>query len=163
MSVLEIGAGNGLIGEKLRQLDVPHLVGQDISQIACDAAMRDQPKIYDKYIVGDLSDSNGEVFSKLKDTSSINCLIAVGSLGFSDISTKGFSNALNIVEPGGLLAISIKEEFLLSDNQTGFGKFIDSLISENFLEKICEIRYVHRLATSGKPIFYIVLCCRKLR
>ncbi len=44
LRVLDLGAGNGVVGEQLRTVGVGYLVGADILQEAKDAARRDRPR-----------------------------------------------------------------------------------------------------------------------
>ena len=54
LSVLDIGAGNGLAGEWLRAKGVTSIVGMDIVPEALKAVRRDRPDVYDEYYVEDL-------------------------------------------------------------------------------------------------------------
>ncbi|OWY60678.1 methyltransferase, partial [cyanobacterium TDX16] len=56
LRVLDLGAGNGIMGEELRRLGVSRLVGADIIPEARDAYLRDRPGLYDDYLVCDLAD-----------------------------------------------------------------------------------------------------------
>ena len=53
---LDVGAGNGLVGEELQRLGVDSLVGVDLLQEAADAAERDRPGLYADYVACDLTD-----------------------------------------------------------------------------------------------------------
>ena len=47
---LDLGAGNGIMGEELRGIGVSAVVGVDIIEEARDAALRDRPGVYDAYL-----------------------------------------------------------------------------------------------------------------
>ena len=54
LRVLDLGAGNGMMGEVLKRSGVARLVGADIIPEARDAAYRDRSTVYDDYYVADL-------------------------------------------------------------------------------------------------------------
>ena len=47
LRVLDLGAGNGLVGQELQKFGVARLVGVDISAQAAIAVVRDRPGVYD--------------------------------------------------------------------------------------------------------------------
>jgi predicted TPR repeat methyltransferase len=49
LRVLDLGAGNGMMGEELKKHGVSRLVGVDIIEEAHDATIRDRPDLYDAY------------------------------------------------------------------------------------------------------------------
>ena len=56
LRVLDVGAGNGMVGEQLAELGAEEIVGVDILEEAAQAAERDRPGLYDDYLVVDLTD-----------------------------------------------------------------------------------------------------------
>ena len=84
MRIMDLGAGNGMMGEVLRKYGVSRLVGADIIPEAKDAAYRDRPGVYDEYYVEDFCALSPETRSELEDWS-IDCLTSVAALGFDDI------------------------------------------------------------------------------
>ncbi|MEE9597710.1 MAG: class I SAM-dependent methyltransferase, partial [Acidiferrobacterales bacterium] len=54
LRVLDLGAGNGMVGEELKKHGVSRLIGVDIIPEARDATERDRPGVYDAYYVMDL-------------------------------------------------------------------------------------------------------------
>jgi len=59
LRVLDLGAGNGMVGEELKKQEVSRLVGVDIIPEAYEATIRDRPGLYDAYYIED--------FTKLDD------------------------------------------------------------------------------------------------
>ena len=55
LTALDVGAGNGLVGEQIDRLGVPAIVGVDIIEEAAAAAARDRPTVYNDYVVCDLT------------------------------------------------------------------------------------------------------------
>ena len=49
LRVLDLGAGNGIVAERLTEAGVGHIVGVDLLEEAAQAAERDRPDAYDDY------------------------------------------------------------------------------------------------------------------
>ena len=111
LRVLDVGAGNGMVGEELDRMGAKHIVGVDIIEEAAEAAERDRPGIYDDYFVVDLTDIPADDQRALEEHR-FNCLTTVAALGFGDIPPEAFAAAYNLVEDGGLIAFNIKERFV---------------------------------------------------
>jgi 2-polyprenyl-3-methyl-5-hydroxy-6-metoxy-1,4-benzoquinol methylase len=56
LSVLDFGAGNGMVGEELKGVGAGTVVGADIIQEAAEATERDRPGVYDDYFVEDFTE-----------------------------------------------------------------------------------------------------------
>ena len=159
LRILEVGAGNGVIGEALRKLDIAYLAGLDISLAARQAAQRDRPAVYDEYLVIDLTLSPKDIIKDL-GAKRLNCIVAVASLGFADVPARAIRFALSILTSGGYFAATIKDEFLKSEDKSGFAEFFAHLPNQNF-KKEYEERHFHRLSLSDQPIYYTTLVFRK--
>ena len=162
LRVLDLGAGNGIVGEELRKRGAPFIVGVDIIEAAARAAERDRPTAYDNYYVADLTQLAPSVAAELK-AQRLNCLMCVAALGFGDIPAEAFTAAFNLIEPGGWVAFNIKETFLTAQDPTGFAKLIQDMIGDRTLRVITRERYQHRIATDGTPLYYVGLVGRKTR
>ncbi len=157
LTVLDLGAGNGMVGEQLAELDVKRIVGVDIIQEAADAARRDRPGIYDEYLVADFTRLDQKRRAWL-GTFKFNCLTCVAALGFGDIPPRAFAEAFNLIEDGGWLALNIKEGFLDEhDDDTGFSRLIRRSVQSGVLSIRTQRRYQHRLATNGDPLYYVAV------
>ncbi len=161
LNVLDLGAGNGQMGEHLSELGAKRIVGVDILQQAADAAERDRPGVYEQYLVCDISKANRPEHAALLAID-LNCLTCIAALGFGDIPPGAFVEAYNLITPGGWVAFNLKEEFL-KDGQSPFGNLVLRMRGEGAMCVRAEQRYAHRLATDGKPIFYVALIARKAR
>lgn len=160
LRVLDFGAGNGIVGEELKNFGVSRLIGVDILPEARDAVLRDRPGMYDAYLVEDFTElSKG----RREEIASWNCdcLISVAALGFGDIPVRAFVEAFNIIGEQGWVAFNIKETFLDKKDETGFSKLIRELIFSDFLDIYHMERYRHRLSIEGEPLFYYALAGRK--
>jgi SAM-dependent methyltransferase len=160
LRVLDLGAGNGMMGEVLRSYGVSRLVGVDIIPEALEAADRDRPGTYDQYYVEDFCSLTEESRENLNDWS-FNCLTSVAALGFGDIPVSAFFEAINLVQDGGWVAFNIKETFLDSSDDSGFSRFIRELIFSEYLDVHHLERYRHRLSMEGVPLFYYGLVAQK--
>ena len=161
MRVMDLGAGNGVMGEILRKYGVSRLIGVDIIPEAKDAADRDRPGVYDAYYVEDFCTLNEQIRSDL-DEWAIDCLTSVAALGFDDIPVKAFWEAINFVQDGGWVAFNIKETFLDNTDNSGFSRFIRELIFSKYLDIHQLERYRHRLSIDGTPLYYFSLVAQKM-
>ena len=153
LKVLDLGAGNGVVGNLLHQAGVEKIVGIDILKEAQLAAERDQPGIYSDYFVVDLVNSHPEILKTLKNHR-FNCLVAASSLGFGDIPTNIFKAAYNLINNGSIIVFNIKDKFIEKIDQTGFFKLITDMIDENCISILQREHYVHRLSTAGRTLYY---------
>lgn len=162
MRVLDVGAGNGMVGDELAARGAGFLAGVDILSEARDAARRDRPGLYDEYRVVDLTDLSEREEERLRGHS-LNCLTSVAALGYSDIPPAAFIKAIDLIDTPGWVAITIKEDFLYEQDTTGFCKLIRTLSRERMLQVQAYRRYRHRLSISGEPLYYVAMIARKQR
>lgn len=140
LRVLDLGAGNGMMGEQLRKHGVARLVGADIIPDAWEATERDRPLNYDAYYVADFCNLTVQQREDLQGWS-FNCLTTVAALGFGDIPTMAFIEAFNILQSKGWIAFNIKETFLDKSDETGFSITIRELILSEYLDVYYLERY----------------------
>lgn len=163
LRVLDIGAGNGMVGEEFRRIGVPKLLGIDIIPEAKDAAKRDRPEVYRDYLVADLTDLDDGQRSRIA-TFRPNAMSVVAALGYGDIPTAAFLSAASFVPDGGWLVFNIKEDFLRERrDESGFSRLIRRLQAEERLEIQAMRRYRHRLSMQGEPLHYVAIVARKNR
>ena len=161
VQVLDIGAGNGMVGEQLKKiLECENLVGLDIFPEAKMAAYRDRPGIYDSYCVTDLTKDEG-VNKLQKLNANFNLLITVAALGFGDIPVDAFINAFNLLDDGALVAFNIKDRFMSESDETGYKDVIQGMCEGSF--KVLQSRkYRHRVSMAGDPLYYVAVVGQKL-
>ena len=160
LRVLDLGAGNGMMGEALLKYGISRMVGVDIIPEAQEAAERDRPQVYDAYYIMDfcsLTDSDVEELQSW----SLNCLSTVAALGFGDIPPKAFLTALNIIQNEGWVAFNIKETFLDRSDDSGFSRMIRELIFSKCIDLYHLERYRHRLSIEGNPLYYFAVTAKK--
>lgn len=160
LRVLDLGAGNGMVGEELQRMGAAEIVGVDILPEACAAAERDRPEVYDDYLVCDLTAPGPEADATLRELQPT-CLATVAALGFGDIPPQAFANAFDYLAPDAWLAMTIKDDFLTDSDPSGFSRLIRRMTAEDVLEVAAERRYQHRLAVSGEPLYYHAYVARK--
>lgn len=160
LTVLDVGAGNGMVAEELVDLGVGSVVGVDIIPEAAAAAERDRPGIYDDYRVVDLTDVPAED-NQFFESAGFNGMTTVAALGFADIPPNAFAQAYNYVRPEGLVAFTIKETFVGDQDQSGFSRLIKQMLDNGLIEELAEERYRHRLAVSGEPLYYLAYVAEK--
>lgn len=162
LTVLDLGAGNGMVGECLRAKGCGTIVGVDILEEAAQAAARDRPGAYDEYVVGDLTDPDPATRAALENYD-FGVLTTVAALGFGDIPPEAFDYAYKLLHVGGWLAFCIKEDFLEDEGPSGFSQLIQRLLDDGSLDVFAERRYRHRLSASGEPLHYVAMVGRKTR
>jgi SAM-dependent methyltransferase len=156
LTVLDLGAGNGMVAEQLKELGVSTLVGVDLLPEAEMAAERDRPGLYAKYHACDLTELTDEVRADLNGYG-FNCLVTVAALGFGDIPPLAFAEAFNMVADGGWIAFNIKEDFVQDGDPSGFNLLIQRLLETGMVEKKAERVYRHRLSTAGEALNYVAI------
>ena len=162
LRVLDLGAGNGMVGERLAERGVGELVGVDIIPEAATATDRDRPGVYDDYVVGDMTDLPRDDHRRLEDRT-FTCLTSVAALGFGDVPPEAFTAAYDLVRDEGFVAFCIKEDFLREEESeaSGFSRLMRELIERGELEIIGEQRYDHRNSAVGDPLSYVAMVARK--
>jgi hypothetical protein len=160
LRVLDLGAGNGMMGEALKKHGVSRLIGVDIIDEAQQATERDRAGVYDAYYVADFCNINevlhDEISSWMPD-----CLTSVAALGFGDIPPMAFLTAFNLIQSEGWVAFNIKETFLDHTETSGFSRMIRELIFSKYLDVYHLERYRHRMSMDGKPLYYFGFSGRK--
>lgn len=139
--VLDLGAGNGIGGERLRAHGVARLVGVDVEPAARTAAERDRPGVYDDYLVGELP---AERFT---------ALVALSAIGVGHVTPPELARALGLVEPGGLFAFAVTPALMPGSEDpegvaTGYPDLLGRLLAAG---EVSRTRYVHRRQTDGTP------------
>ena len=161
LRVLDLGAGNGMMGQVMKEYGVSRMIGVDIISEAKTACFRDRPDVYDEYYIADFRNLNPELAEELKGWS-IDCLTTVAALGFGDIPPKAFIQALKIIQQGGWVAFNIKETFLDNSDISGFSRLIRELIFSEYLDLHHLERYRHRLSMEGVPLYYFAVIAEKI-
>jgi predicted TPR repeat methyltransferase len=161
VDALDIGAGNGMVGEELVKRGIRSVVGVDIIDEAADATERDRPDVYDDYFVADLTDLPRDAERSLIDRR-FTCMTTCAALGFGDIPPLAFAIALNLLADGAWVAFTIKDRFLDGDaEESGFSTLVHRLCDSGRLEVLAKRKYLHRLAVDGRGLHYVAVVARR--
>jgi len=160
LNVLDVGAGNGIMGEELKNMGAESVTGLDILKEAAESALRDRPQVYEEYHVADLTDLEEEQENSLSNAG-FNCMTVVAALGFDDIPPHAFAAGYNFVSSPGLFAFNIKENFLDQKDSTGFCKLINDMLEQDLLEIKAKHHYCHRICQDGTPLNYYAVVGQK--
>lgn len=152
ISVLDLGAGNGMVGEALSEQGFDETTGVDISPEAGEAVERDRPDVYADYFVCDLLDPPAEL-----EQATFGAMTSVAALGFGDVPPEVFGAAFELVEDGGWVAFTIKEDFLDDEDRSGFADLIGDLLGSGAIEEKGRRRYRHRLDVRGDALHYVAI------
>lgn len=160
LRVLDLGAGNGIVSDELKEYGVARTVGLDIIDSARSAALRDRPAGYDEYIVADMTAPDAATRGTLAEWK-LDALTCVAALGFDDIPAAAFVTAMESIADDGWLAFNIKTDFLRMAQQGGFAALVKALIDRDLVELHLLERYRHRLSIDGEWLEYFVLVAKK--
>jgi hypothetical protein len=153
MTVLDVGAGTGLVGDLLLADGVKRVVGVDALPAARTACMRDRPGVYGTYLIGDLAAGDSELFTSLREQG-VGGLVSAGAFGGTHAPPAAFVNALAILPAGAPIALTIDERWMDASDPGGFGCEVQRLVDQGDLKVVERTRFKHRITTTGEPIFY---------
>lgn len=189
LRVLDLGAGNGIMGEEIRSLtrsydggsilagDSTRIVGLDILPEAKFAAELERPGVYDGYVAADITDyvraAPRDPGEAMLFAQGFNVLTAVSSLTFGDGSVRAFKAAVSLVDEGGLLVFNLKEDFFdpvdsvngdegAATNGNGLSGLIHNAVDKGHLSIVAKRRYCHRYSVTGEPLYYVAVVAVKL-
>lgn len=160
LRVLDVGAGNGMVGEEIKALGARSIYGVDIIEEAAAAARRDRPEVYDDYLVADLTDLSPEQRDELV-AADLNTMTTVAALGFGDMPPEAFAGGFDLISTPGLLVFNIKKDFVSRADDSGFHRLVQRMFAEQVIVPLAEERYRHRLSVRGEPLHYIAFVARK--
>lgn len=104
LCVLDVGAGNGFVGQELRDAGVEKIYGVDIEINAKNAVDRDRPRVYKKYYVENFMCLPIPLKKEMEEKS-FNCMTTVAALGFDDIPPNVFAEKFQYSLNSGLGSI----------------------------------------------------------
>jgi predicted TPR repeat methyltransferase len=153
MTVLDVGAGTGLVGELLRCGGVGRMVGVDALPVGRTACRRDRPGVYDGYVVGDLASGDSELCTALHEYA-FEGLVSAGAFGGTHAPPVALVNALALLPAGAPVVLTIDERWIEGSDRDGFGLAVERLVDRGDLKVIERTRFRHRITTTGEPVLY---------
>ncbi len=161
LRVFDFGAGNGIVGEVIKEeMDCDLLVGVDILPEAKEAVERDRPGLYDDYYVLDMSCIDEAELGKFQSYN-FNTLVTVAALGFGDIPTRAFVNAFNMLQDDAWVAFNLRDKFLAEEDNSGYREVLQTILDDSFSISQ-EKRYCHRRSIAGDEVCYHAIVGKKL-
>jgi len=155
LTILELGAGNGIAGELLKNSGAKKIYGVDIIEEAYDAMNRERPNVYEKYFVEDLSMISSET-SKILSKINFNCLFCSSAL--SHIPPSAFSYAFDLMNSHAWIVVNL---WITSGFEKGTGALIKQMQAEKTLKIIKQHNYQHRLTVGGEAIMCTGIVAQK--
>jgi SAM-dependent methyltransferase len=152
MTVLDVGAGTGAVGELLHRGGVARVVGVDSLPDACVASLRDRPGVYADYVVGNFSHDSA-LREELRPYG-LGGLVSAGAFGGTHATPQALRNALAVLPSGAPVAFTIDERWMDESDPDGFGATVEQLVADGDLAVLERTRFQHRVTTTGEPIFY---------
>lgn len=159
LTVLDVGAGTGLVGELLLRGGVTRMVGVDALPAARAASVRDRPGVYSAYLIGDLASGDSTLLADLREHGA-GGLVSAGAFGGTHAPPSALVNALALLPPGAPVALTIDERWMDASDPDGFGFAVQRLMDQGDLEVVERTRFRHRITTTGEPVFYELLVGR---
>jgi hypothetical protein len=156
LTLLDLGAGTGLVGELLRGLGVGAVVGLDALAAARDACVRDRPGIYRDYLVGDLANPTPRLLARLREQR-LTGVVAAGAFGGTHVPATALVQAIELLPNGAPVVFTIDERWMRTDGPGGFRTPVAQLLASGRLALVRRCRFRHRLSTAGDPIHYELL------
>lgn len=158
LRAFDLGAGNGVVGEELRERGVVVVAGADGIDEARDAAHRDRPGLYDHYLVGERLDL--DEFSDLVRREELTALVAAGAVGEGHVPVDALEQMWAAFPSGSFLALTLKD----GGPATGDHDVADVVA---MIEKaddtgiVVRRRFRHRRSMAGDDLYYLVLVAWK--
>jgi SAM-dependent methyltransferase len=159
LTVLDLGAGNGLAGAALARRGARRIVGVDIVPEAKVAAAREQPGVYADYFVADLTRLDAATKAALRSARP-DCMLCLSAIGLGHLPPQAFGAAFDLLAPGAWVAFNIKEDFLERDAE-GFAGLIARMLEQGLLEQHARERYQHRRHVDGRALINVAIVGRK--
>lgn len=158
LRAFDLGAGNGVVGEELRNRAVVVVAGADDIVEARDAAHRDRPGLYAHYLVGELLDVGAVADLVRRDE--LTALVAAGAVGEGHVPVDDLGAVWGAFGRGSFLAITLKD----GGPETGDHDVadVDAMVeAAGDTRVVVRRRFRHRRSMAGADLYYLVLVARK--
>jgi hypothetical protein len=154
--LLDFGAGVGIVGELARDLEISTVIGLDALECARTACLRDRPRIYRDYLVGDLAAPASDLLTRLRALRP-NALVSAGAMGGTHAPAAALVNSLSLLPAGAPVVFTVEERWMRTDAPGGFRTPVEELFATKRLRLLNRSSFLHRRTTTGEPIHYEVI------
>lgn len=155
LRVLDVGAGNGVVGEELHARGASVVAGTDGIVAARDAARRDRPELYEVYAIAGVDEVTPE---QLVADHRLTALTCAGALGPGHVEVSDVARWWAVFPPGSWFAATVAPDVVASSGEDLLGTLA---AAEPVTEVLRNEPFVHRHRMSGEPISYNVVVARK--
>src|SRR5262245_20034179 len=162
LRVIDLGAGNGWMGEELSALGCGEVVGVDSAPAAAAAAERDHPDVYRDYLVLDMRRLSEAQRDELM-AYDFNCMVCVDPLAAEEPAPNAFTEAFNLLAPEGWTAFHLNAGTAEGGRYSRFARLVHRMIQSGAMTVASQQRYRHRFSTYGTPLFHVAVIARKVR
>ena len=162
LRAIDLGAGNGWMGEELSSLGIPMIIGVDASSAAAAAAERDHPDVYQSYLLLDMRRLSEGQRDDLMNYD-FNCLVCVDALAADEPAPNAFAEAFNLLAPDGWVAFHLNGETAEGGRDSRFARIVHRMIQSGSMNVATQQRYRHRFTTYGAPLVHVSVIARKVR
>ena len=121
-SILDAGAGTGLVGEALAKEGYTNLTAVDLSEQML--AIAKEKKVYKNLLQGNLEDST--IFSNFEK---FDVIVSAGVFAYAHAGIEALNNLFTFLKEEGLFLLTIRENYR-QEMQTGFNQLSWQLIHE---------------------------------
>jgi hypothetical protein len=158
--VLDVGAGNGVIGETLRDAGFRVPVASDALVEARDAAERDRPGLYAEYVI---DDGTVEAFGKIAGAirrHELNALTCAAALGPGHIPLERLVGVWGLMPAGSYIALTASSALVAEWG--GAQQALNAVSGDDVpTEVLVAEPFRHRLLMRGGSVDYDVIVGRK--
>lgn len=158
LRAFDLGAGNGVVGEEMRDRGVTVVAGADGIPEARDAAHRDRPGLYAHYLVGERLDV-AEV-AELVRSEGLTALVAAGAVGEGHVPISALEELWGSFPDGSFLALTLKDGGPeTADHDVAD---VDGMLARDPQTRVLvRRRFRHRMSMAGQELHYLVLAAVK--
>jgi len=155
LRVLDIGAGNGVVGEELHARGAQVIAGTDGVEAARDAARRDRPALYETYAIAGVDEIDVE---RMVAEHGLNALTSAGALGIGHVEIVDVARWWAAFPPGSWFAVTVPLDVVDPGGEDLLGVL---RAAEPATEVVRQETFPHRRRMSGETITYSVVVARK--
>ncbi|HSP38574.1 MAG TPA: hypothetical protein VLR26_12555 [Frankiaceae bacterium] len=155
LRVLDVGAGNGVVGSELHARGAQVVAGTDGVVAARDAARRDRPELYEVYAIAGVDEVTPE---QLVADHGLNALTGAGAFGGGHIEVSDVARWWAAFPPGAWFAATIAPDVVDPAGQDLLGALA---AADPTTQVVRQKTFAHRRRMSGEPITYSAVVARK--